>query len=129
MFYEDNFGTVWIYIEAMEYCLFARVFCQVHFMDSSSPSFTKSMKSIHIATIFGYLIPRWLRNQFALQNCKVSHCWIVNSMFAKSTSAACQLHFAKLPMSTSPCGLLAWMGGCCNSGCCKDLGVQGRSLG
>ncbi len=103
---DDNFGTVWIY---WSYGIpFAGVFCQVHFMDSSSPSFLKSMKS----TLLLYLAILFQDDfiSFALLNCKVSHCWIVNSMLPKSTLLDCQLHVAKstlaacqlptLPMST-----------------------------
>ncbi len=93
---DDNFGTVWIY---WSYGIpFAGVFCQVHFMDSSSPSLLKSMKSTLLLYLAVLLQDDFI--SFALLNCKVSHCWIVNSMLPSPHWQLVNSPLCQLPMST-----------------------------
>ncbi len=97
---DDNFGTVWIY---WSYGIpFAGVFCQVHhFMDSSSPSLLKSMKSTLLLLYLAIFIPRWL-HQFCFAELQ------------SLTLLDCQLHVAQVHMgglstpnfANYPCPLL-----------------------
>jgi hypothetical protein len=109
------------YIEAMGYSLFAWVFCQVHFMDSSRPKFTNSMKYTLLAIYSKMTLSVCFDElrSFKLLDCQLH--------VAKSTLAACQLHFVNCPCPLHHVDCLnGWL---LFRGCCKDLGVQGRSLG
>jgi len=82
---DDNFGTVWIILKLWN------TICS-GILPSSFHGFLKSkFTKVHIAaTIFGYLIPRWL-HQFCfaeLQSLTLLDCQL---HVAKSTWAACQL--------------------------------------